>query len=441
MSWFIFSAYNNGYPWNDSFPTDFNVGFVSGVSGVQYPYSLWRIGSGVNNGYPWKYWWFETGTTDNSDMVTGGNQTNYPDGFTTGNTGGLTDQFNDDDMGFNDDLVEALNTVIKGALAEKIMGLSISEYQRLISYINDPSHMGPNFDPNTIQKLYGANIFDGVLLCKMYPFDVFTDELTSEIYPKIFGIYRLYSTVENPPGSGTYEPVSGTGYYVPQRTVRAFNMGSISPNVLQAWELEGVSYYIYLPCAGTFPIDVRDGSEISITLWVDLLSGIGEYFIKQNGQIIGNHKIMIGIDVPMNFSQGQTQANYTSFVTSQISRAAGIAAGIAGGINPLAGAALGAVSAGVGQMAGHFDVSSPSVGGCIGWASYPFARIIAKIPKMFNDGYGYPETQGLSRETTYTALSDVSGFVQCANYKSDIIIATEDEKREIENLMNGGVFL
>lgn len=446
MAWHIAEGINNGYPFEDGFPTDFLTSFISNDA-HQYPYSAWRIGSGVNNGYPWKFWWFEAPVSDSGDMETGGSQTNYPGGFTVGDVGGISDQFDNDDMEFNNDLIDAINTFIAGALDEKALGLSVSDYKRIIGYINNPDSMGLHYDPSYIQKMYGANIFDGILCCRLYPFNVLLNTDISKCYPSLFGVYRLYDVIEVVPPTDppTYDPVPETAVYKISRTIRQYDMGSLSLDIFQAWEVEHISYYIYLPCAGVFPLDIRDGSEISVTLFIDLFSGVGEYTVKQNGQVVGVHKTMVGIDVPMNLTQGQITANYTAFVSNQFATAANVAAPIAGAINPALGMGLGVAGAVLSQQAGqqgsHLDVSAPSVGSGVGMAGYPYARIIAKIPKMFNKGYGYHETQGANRSTTYVNLSTCSGFVQCKNYKSDIIIATEDEKREIENLMNAGVFL
>lgn len=440
MSWFIDANVNGGYPSNTGFPETYPATWSA-------PYNprTWRIMAGVNDGYPFLGVWFDVSPEGSGDMDIGGSQTNYPNGFTTSDTGGIDDQFNDNDMGFNTDLIDDINDVFKSALNEKILGLSTADFQRIVGYLNDPFRtMGPNYDPSMIQKMYGANIYDGVLLCKMYPFDL-TGSFPPTCYPSIFGIYRLYSVAENPPGSGNYEPIEGTEVPKVSDVVRGFHMGSLSLDIFQAWEVENISYSIFLPCAGVFPLDIRDGSEVSVVLFVDILSGIGEYTIKQNGQVTGIHKISIGVDVPINLTQGQVASNHSAFISSQIARVASMAAPMIGAVNPVAGmvagagaSALGAMS---GQMGGHLDVSSPSVGESVGMASYPYARIIAKIPKMFNGGYGYRETLGENRSTTYTTLSTCSGFVQCKNYKSDIIVATEEEKREIEALMNQGVFI
>ena len=432
MAWHITPEINNGYPFEDGFPSDFLTSFISD-SFHQYPYSAWRIGSGVNDGYPWKYWWFEAPMSDSGDMQTGGSQTNYPGGFTTGNLGGVNDQFNDDDMGINTTLIGLVSGAIVSALPEKIIALSSTLYADVVSRLNNPSQDVLD-KAQIIQTLYGANIYDGILLCKVFPFPIGGNV---QIQPKIFGIYPIYEE----------RPISQPQDYLPgiSQTILNYDMGELSLDIFQAWEVEDITYNIYLPYAGTFPIDVRGNETISVQLVVDIISGIGEYFIKQNGQIIDIKKVLIGYDMPVNLSQGAAQSNLMGFVYGAASKAMGSAGAILGGIpHPVTqavGVAADIGSAITGGLVGHFDVTAPSVGGFVGAATYPKPRIIAKIPKMFNDGYGYHETQGANRSTTYVNLSTCSGFVQCKNYKSDIIIATEDEKREIESLMNAGVFL
>lgn len=440
MAWFINSAFNNGYPWNDEFPNDFLTSFTS--EGVEIPFGSWRIANGTNNGYPWIYWWFEeSADVGDGDMNVGGTADNYPNGFTTHDIGGIDDQFNDDDMGFNTDLVDVINTVFAGALSEKILGLSTSDFQRIIGYLNNPTTTGQLVDPALIQQMYGANVYDGVLTCRLYPFDVLTG-FYSTCYPSIFGIYPLYTSISSPDGS-TPDPNTAVGKV--DMVVRGFHMGSLSLNIFQAWEIEGISYSIFLPCAGVFPLDVRDGSEVEVMLYVDILSGVGEYTVKQNGQVTGIYKVTVGVDVPINLTQGQISSNHSAFVSSQIARAASMAAPIAGAINPAAGLAAGIGASALGQMSGqmggHLDISTPSVGSDVGMASYPYARIIAKIPKMFKGAYGYHETVGANRSTAFVRLDSCSGFVQCKNYKCNVSNATDEEKREIERLLDNGVFI
>lgn len=432
MAWHIATGINNNYPFEDGFPTDFLTSFISDGS-HQYPYSAWRIGSGVNSGYPWKFWWFEAPVSDTGDMETGGSQSNYPGGFTVGDMGGISDQFDDTDMGLNDGLIAAIGGTIGAAMDNKILALDSAEFNKIVSLLNDPDNDVVS-KATLVQTLYGANVYDGILLCKFYPFPIATNDTCK---PSIYGVFPLTeSTSYQEPPDVLYKAAN---------VIQHYYMGDITLDIYQAWEVENIDYYIYLPVAGTFPLDVRAGYKISVTLVVDLLSGMGEYIIKQNGQITDIHKCLLGFDLPVNLSQGATQSNFYGFVAGAASKSMGAAGAVLGGIpHPVAqvaGVAANVASNVANNMVGHFDVSAPSIGGNVGLSNYPFTRVIAKIPKMFNEGYGYHETQGANRSTTYVNLSTCSGFVQCRNYKSDIIIATEDEKREIENLMNAGVFL
>ena len=97
MAWYIDPSINHGYPWNDSFPQSFRTDFIDNGD-VRLPYYAWRIKEGVNNNYPWIYYWFKEDTPTGGDMVIGGSQTNYPNGFSTANRGGIKNDFDNVDM-------------------------------------------------------------------------------------------------------------------------------------------------------------------------------------------------------------------------------------------------------------------------------------------------------------------------------------------------------
>lgn len=426
MAWFIDSTVNEGYPSNTGFPESYPATWSS-------PYNprTWRIMAGVNDGYPFLGVWFDVSPEGSGDMDIGGSQTNYPNGFTTSDTGGIDDQFNDDDMGFNTDIVDTVNLNLNTALSGKMFCLTSSQLYSIISKMNDTSLISAA-DRQIIQEIFGANVFQGIMICKQYPFSL-AGELTPTAHPELFGILPLY-------------PTDGA-FYKPLGPIYHAYMGDIDLNIFQAWEVEGIDYSIYLPYAGVFPVDVRSGERISVDLFVDLFTGSAEYYIKQNGQITDIHRTTIGMDFPLNFSQGEISANGFGWGLSTVTRLASpllksAATGLGGSV---AGAVAGGILSGAADMgqalSGKFAMSAPQIGGSTGFASHPFTRVIAKIPKMFNGGYGYKETLGENRSTTYTTLSTCSGFVQCKNYKSDIIVATEEEKKEIEMLMNQGVFI
>lgn len=427
MSWFIDPNVNDGYPALDVWPASWQTDYTSSDT-IRYPDYMWRIDPSVNDGYPWIYPWFKKSASDAGDMEIGGSQTNYPNGFTYSDNGGLSDQFDDTDMSDNTGLIDVINSQVLTALSGKMIALTSADFSAITNFLNNPDS-DAIADANIIQSLFGANVYDGILMCKCYPFNV-GSLIARTIKPSIFGKFKLYDPDD-----------ANSAYYPPIGVLLTFDMGSIALNVLQAWELENTAFYIYMPYAGTFPIDVRSGENITLKLHIDILSGVGQYILKQNGQITGMYKIQVGFDMPINLSQGQMNSNFVGFMSNQVSRGLSAVSGVAGAVDPLAGGVLGAVGDVAQTMTQHFDISSPSIGGNVGNAAHPYPRILAKIPKMFNGGYGYKETQGVNRSTTYERLENCTGFVKCVNYKTDIITATQEEKEEIEQLLNQGVFL
>lgn len=429
MAWFIKAGVNEGYPALNGWADEWQTGWTSNDS-VRYPDIEWRIDGSTNEGYPWIWYWFKTTQTDTGDMVIGGSQTNYPNGLLPSNRGGLNDQLNNNPMPDNTALITYTNSLLKSAFTGKAMALTSDNFFHVMSFLNNPDS-DAIADANIIQSLYGANVYDGILLCRVYPFDIpGTDGI---VRPKIFGKFKLYDD------DGHYPPEAG--YHDVDAFLMSFNMGAVTPNILQAWEIEGVDYYVYLPYAGIYPIDVRSGETITITLHVDLLTGGGEYILKQNEQILSIYKTQIGFDMPINLSQGQLNSNFVGFVANQITTGFNAVADIVGAINPIAGAVADTTAGAVKTLNQHFNTSSPSIGGNAGNACYPIPRLIVKLPKMFRDGLGYEQVLGANRSTAYVRLNECSGFTKCVNYKCDIIVATDDEKQEIERLMNMGVML
>ena len=426
MAWHIAAGINNGYPFEDGFPMDFQTSFTSDDA-HQYPYAAWRIKDGVNNGYPWKFWWYEEPVSDSGDMEIGGGQSNYPDGFTGHDDGGIDDQFNNDDMDFNDDLIDFTNETLAEALEGKMFGLTQANLQQVIHCLSKSSLVGSN--ANLIQSIYGADVFKGIIMCRTYPFTLqfYNVSPLPDYKAKLFGVYPLYDEDTSQYNHGF------TGYV---NAVQHFSMGSVVPHIYQAWEVENIEYYIYLPFAGTYPIDVRKADLISVDLFVDVFTGAGEYIIKQNYQMIGSYKCQLGFDFPLRTAESAMRANMVGSLAATVTPV--LTAAATGAAGPAAGMAVNMAGSALSQ---HHTISTPQIGGLTSVYAYPRARLLAKIPKMFNDAYGYHETLGANRSTTYEHLNNCSGYTQCKNYKCDIIVATEDEKTEIERLMNEGVML
>ena len=429
MAWFIKSGVNNGYPALNGWADEWQTGWTSNDN-VRYPDSAWRIDGNTNSGYPWLWYWFKVSQTDTGNMIIGGSQTNYPNGLLSSNRGGLSDQLNNNPMPDNTALITYTNSLLKSAFTGKAMALTADNFFHIMSFLNNPDS-DAIADASIIQSLFGANVYDGILLCRVYPFDIpGTDGV---VRPSIFGKFKLYDD------DGHYPPEPG--YHDVDAFLMVFDMGAVTPNILQAWEIEGADYYVYLPYAGVYPIDVRSGETITITLHVDLLTGGGEYILKQNNQVIAIYKTQIGFDMPINLSQGQLNSNFVGFVANQFTTGFNAVADIVGAINPIAGAVADTTAGAVKALNQHFGTASPSIGGNVANACYPQARLIVKVPKMFRDGLGFEQVLGANRSTAYMRLSECTGFTKTVNYKCDIIVATDGEKTEIEQLLNGGVMI
>lgn len=428
MSWFIQDGVNNGYPALDVWLPTWTTGWTSN-NNIRLPDYTWRIQAGVNGGYPWIYWWFREGTATEGEMVIGGSRTNYPNGFRDADRGNIRDTFDDNPMyggswggGFADN-------ALTNALANRAFAINSTTFNNVLTAFNTNT----SFDAMYISQMYGANIFDSVLSCKVFPFDLGALNSISEAWSPHSIISSATGTIK---AFGRYD--LGINANLLGGSAGEYWFPSIWVTPFQAWEIENVDFSIYLPMSGVYPIDIRGESEVKVMLNVDLIEGAGEYYVYINGQLVGTYRAMFGADVPVNTNQGRMAANMLTNVISTFGKAAGT----------LAGAAIGGVGGSiVGQAIGgmlpteHYAMNTPSVGGIVSFNSYGNVRVIAKVPKMFRRGNGYEETLGANRSAAYTMISDCSGYIQCKNYKTDIIVATDTEKAEIERLMNEGVFI
>lgn len=419
MAWYIDANVNEGYPCNTGFPSSYPANWTP-----PYGLAMWRIAAGQNEGYPFIGYWYEGSPSGGSDMEIGGSQTNYPNGFTSSNRGGVSDQFDTTSMHNPGSCVTQIRNAVYNAMAFRMWCLSGSELTEILSQFNSDSVFDSSAR-NLISEMYGSSVYDGIVICKVYPFPFPSDVVApGQSDMRLFGRYLI----------------SAFQHYQAVRHYAELDLGSITIDIQQAWELESIDYSIYLPFAGVFPLDVRAGVEIDVSCTVDLYNGTGEYYVRQNGQVTGIYKTVLGIDIPLNFSQGITASNLVGNIASVVSQGLPLAAKAIG--SPVASQVAGAAASAVDKtLVSHHTLTAPQVGGTASMLCYPYARVIAKIPKMFKDGTGYGELLGNSRQCSFVTLSSCSGYTVCRNYKTPIISATETEKREIERLMNEGVFV
>lgn len=435
MSWFIQEGVNNGYPALDTWRDTWQTSWTSG-GGIRYPDYMWRIKQGINSGYPWIYPWFKESQTDTGDLVIGGSQTNYPNGLSAYGHGGVEDYFDEYPMISTGNWGGSqANATLMSGLSNRAFAIGSQKLADVLNSFNNTSI----FDATArsiIFEMYGANVFDSIQSCKVFPFDLANLTYDVGITPtsvvsgstahiKAFGNYTLAENANL--------LISSYGYY---------RFEDIHIPVKYAWEVENIDFSIYLPFSGVYNIDVREECDVSVVLYVDLINGTGEYYVHVGTQLSGIYRAMLGIDVPINNNAGRMQANMISNVVSTVSRGLG---GLVGGALEGTKSALinstGGIGGTISSLMPRNVMTTPAIGGMASAQCFPWVRVIAKIPKRFKDCYGFKETLGLNRSTTYVHLNECSGFVKCKNYKTDIIVATDSEKQEIESLMNNGVFI
>lgn len=436
MSWYVNPTVNEGYPSNTGFPASYPADWSG-----NYPASAWRVSPGVNEGYPYTWWHIAIDTgkyydpnipiggdfppdkPEGAGMDVGGAKSNYPNGFTNSNRGTIFEQFDSDAMNPGSTGATRLTSLMATAMKGRMWAINGAKLRVILGTLNSDD----TFDAASklvIQAMYGANVYDAIVVCKAYPFAFAASVVDSEdVDLYLYGRYLVaYSC--NPA----------------MRTWMNLNLGEVTLDVSQAWEVENIDYSIYIPYAGVFPIDIRSGETISVRGTVDLVTGVCEYYVRQNGQITGIYKANIGVDIPLNLDQGIVNSNMIGNVASTITQGLPIVAGAAAG--PAGSAIAGIASNEINRLlVSHNNIQAPQIGATASILSYPYARIIAKIPKMFRDGYGYKEMLGENRSTTFARLGDCSGYVKTKNYKTPLISATEEEKRQIESLMDSGVIL
>lgn len=464
MSWYIDASINEGYPTN----TDFipaHVGWTD-TDTIPLPELAWRIRADANEGYPFIGYFFTSHSgQQGGEMSIGGSQTNYPNGFTIPQNGipsAMTaGSMKDGIIGSASHAIQS--SVIGATMSDRAFALTNVQATYFASYFRSQDF----FDAITqasfatvVQTLFGANIYDSVISMRAWPFEIEAGDTFGEGDVKLFGVIPIMSGGANMQASrlivATHIYDLGT---LP--LARFYNKG---------WQFENITWYLYLPYAGTFALDLRSNSDITVLLAVDYYSGMGEYQILQDGNVFACYKANLAIDVPIHRSNAQAMTNLISTVaptilsgaalaTSAISKAGGNAIGETGIAKDSDKAvAVGASIQQGGKVASnkiksisdaikdttqtsHFTISSPSIGGACGSYCYPYPRLIAKVPVMHNNAEGYAEVIGENKSRLAQVGDQAGGFIICENYKCDIIVATDDEKAEIERLMNAGVFV
>ena len=456
--WYISATTNNGYPYN----TDF-IGIISDIwTDGKHNYSLWRIDpdGDINDGYPYTYYmqqWLgeggggEEGEGDIIDTSGHRRQTRQP-------TPGTHDTFTSGKHSF-DTSISGLSAIVAAGCNVYVM--SPATFLQLKTNVADYILGAGSTITDFLANLSGTNIFDGFVMARAYPFNIATLDTIKEM--TVFGL-----------------KAANGAYFTASETTVQFNFGTITDfGIEEAWQLSQCTFQIYLPFVGMMNFQPYNNDALTLIANVDLLQGAITYILKNaDGEMLLIASGNIGINVPINLSQAiqyrnakgniigmikgaynaayqtgqQVQSAVQSAVTGGGAKALGIskegaAAGRAGGaigsagtdaLNKAANTALDMITPK--QENPAFQVLFSGDDNTI--ASLDMnPRIIIHKAISYNNANGFPEDIGLNNAKHFENLQGFAAGerIKTINYACTAEIATQEEKHQIENLMNAGV--
>ena len=203
---------------------------------------------------------------------------------------------------------------------------------------------------------------------------------------------------------------------------------------------------IYLPFIGDYPLDINDvqGGAVSLTYHIDIATGDCVAFVVGTDRrglttISKQYKGNCAFKIPVSGSDNGG-AGMLSALSSMIGGTVAIAAGnVVGGAADIIGGAVEAATAKVNNSA------APSIQG-----SAASMGVLTPYIKIYRPQQVRPETYSqITGDTsqiggTISTTSDgypVTGFVQYADVQLDGVTASDTEKAELRNILQGGVYM
>ena len=278
--------------------------------------------------------------------------------------------------------------------------------------------------------LMGNNPMDAIIDCRMYPFDVLS---------------MLGST--------------GTQYITLGRSrtgITGVHLGNATNCILDLGTAEFRRYYserlgrdcfldyepyttgeLYIPYVGTIPLNasIYAGHTVNVKLIVDFQTGACEAVVFKDLIATDFKSGVIGVDIPMTGVNAAQWAN--GVVSSVLQGGAGIASMAAGNV---VGGALQVANAAVSGFNTPLPITekgnaSSACGQWLPQQSYLIVHTpITKVPASYGSTIGY------ACEYTST-LGSNRGYTVCADVNLSGSFATESERKEIEDLLKGGIFI
>ena len=225
-----------------------------------------------------------------------------------------------------------------------------------------------------------------------------------------------------------------------------FEMGTISYGSYWGNALDFDPYtkvQIYLPFIGFKQLNVNDviNTTMSLDYEVDILTGSCIAWLKCGNSIRYEWSGHVGSQIPV------TAANYRGMLSSAIGIATSVGAGVVAGVAGGGAVAGGLIANGISQAAsgvasGHAKPTierSGSMGGAVSLMGMLqpyllFQRPKTSLPSNYNYNYGYACNK-------YLKLGNCKGFTQVEHMHLQVAGATDDEMKEIENILHKGVFI
>lgn len=193
--------------------------------------------------------------------------------------------------------------------------------------------------------------------------------------------------------------------------------------------------YLYIPYIGLINIpasEVIGVTNITVNVAIDTYSGVTSFVVNaDNGAVLGQYSTNIAAP----YAVGSSNINLTASGAQIVASAAAIAGGIASG--NIGGISMGAL--GIVNAIKPFDSSISSNGGAAGMG----LGNTVKCFTVFHDTTVTPASISAIKGTPYNgvlSLSGISGYVQTM----DASVAgsmTDTEREELNNLLNGGVYI
>lgn len=317
--------------------------------------------------------------------------------------------------------------------------------------------------------------------------DATMDTIWNNPFDGVIGAHELYAT----PSKDGYSTIrsgfldSGISSIIVRQRYTQINCGSIVIPEYWGNYLDYSPYsraYIYLPFIGIMDVDVDDivGHSVNVLYHVDSYTGscIAQITCARDDYTNTLYQFSgdCSVEIPMaGGSQAnikaamiaanayQNAANVSAGMSLIGGLASGLATGIGGALMPGKGSTIGGISSGIGQAVGGITSAisqyaygeaqhtaamvsqkshvqhSGSFGGSHGAMGIkkPYIiirRPIQKVVNGYNRLYGYPAHK-------MVVIGECTGYLRCREVNVQSSLATDEEKRMIEEALKSGVYV